>query len=164
MKIKVKPYNSFCVDTLTIGFSSSWSANESEMSLEQRSVMKSFLTHHGLDFPKFEQLIKGVFSPRVHIPFPSQVYRGRILSLKSSPGQDPDLADVIEIEADLGMGVFVIEALRDVCFIFGHWMGKADLRYVLERGMCLCCFYWSGFQLWDARFPCSAYLDFDVFS
>lgn len=131
----MKPYNSFCVDTLHIGH---WSSNPSSMAgltgTEQKNGFKSFLTHHGLSFQAFDQLYKGAFSPRVHIPFPSQIYRGRVRSLRCQREDQPDTADVIEIEADLGMGTFVLEASRDVFFVFGHWMGKADLRYVLDRG------------------------------
>ena len=47
-------------------------------------------------------------------------------------------ADTIVLEADLGMGedkALRVEAPREQVFVYGHWMGKADLRYVLQEGV-----------------------------
>ena len=43
-------------------------------------------------------------------------------------------ANVMTVEADIG-NLFLLEAPRDRIYVHGHWMGKADLKYVFEDGM-----------------------------
>ena len=43
------------------------------------------------------------------------------------------MADLIYIEADLGVP-FKLMAARENFFVYGNWMGNADLAYLLENG------------------------------
>ena len=59
--------------------------------------------------------------------------KGRVKALKSDGSVTDGSANRVIIEADIGDLLFV-EATRDSVYIYGQWMGKADLRYVLNIG------------------------------
>ena len=70
--ISVKPYNSFCVENLFVGFEASVNPPEEGLSPDERLQMKGFLISHGLDFVAFDQLAKGIFPPRSFLPLKSE--------------------------------------------------------------------------------------------
>ncbi len=58
VKIRVKPYNSFCVETLHVGSASTPASRDEQFKLE------NYLHSHGLDMVAFQYLIKGTFPSR----------------------------------------------------------------------------------------------------
>ncbi len=131
----MKPYNSFCVESLVAGSESPPSDPQQQYSMD------TFLHSHGLDAIAFQKLAKGLFVQRPYIPLPSQIYRGRVSELKTKKsgesGKEEYLADEIVIEADLGAvgdAPIKVVAARENIFVYGHWMGKADLAYILQEG------------------------------
>ena len=91
--------------------------------------LQKFLFDHGLDKSGLEQLLKGQSLSRPFIPLEGQMYKGKIKGLKSD---EEGRATVAVIEADVGELLF-IEAPRETIFVYGHWMGKADLRYLFDQ-------------------------------
>lgn len=124
--IQVKPYNSYCADKLWIG----QDVKSHGYDQEGQMALQKYLFDHGLDRPAFDGLIRGIFPTRPFIPLGGQKFRGRIKGLKSDL---PDgSSNKVVIEADVGDLLFV-EADRTNVYVFGHWMGKADLQYVLDH-------------------------------
>ena len=78
--IKLKPYNSYCVEKIWIGFTK---GNNKEGSLDQtqRAEMKQMLDNKGITGSGFDQLVKGQYQPRMFIPIASQEVAGQIVSL-----------------------------------------------------------------------------------
>ena len=93
---------------------------------------RRYLRDHGLDLLALENLCQGVFPSRNFIPLPGQVFKGRVKKLISSNVAN-GAANTLTIEADIGQ-LLLIEASRENVYVHGHWMGKADLRYVFENG------------------------------
>ena len=91
---------------------------------------QKFLFDHGLDQTSFQSLLKGSFPERPFIPLDGQIYKGKIKGLKSD---ESGHAVTAIIEAEVGELLF-LEAPRETIFVYGHWMGKADLRYLLTDG------------------------------
>ncbi len=54
----MKPYNSFCVETLHVGSASTPASRDEQFKLE------NYLHSHGLDMVAFQYLIKGTFPSR----------------------------------------------------------------------------------------------------
>ena len=80
----------------------------------------------------FRYLLRGKFPSRPFIPLLGQTLRGRVRGLSNDP--DNGSAVKMTIEAlDVGEPLLV-EASRQELFVFGHHMGKADLRYILADG------------------------------
>ena len=81
MHIKLKPYNSYCVEKLWLGFTKE---NNKEGSLDQnqRTVMRQVLERKGITGPGFDQLVKGQYQPRLFLPLASQEVTGQIVSLQ----------------------------------------------------------------------------------
>ena len=122
-----KPYNSYILDKLWIGSDVKNNPQDSD----GRMQLQKFLFDHGLDKSSMEQLLKGTCPKRSFISLEGQMYRGKIKGLKSD---DEGRATTVVIEADIGEMLF-IEASRENIFVYGHWMGKADLRYLFDQGM-----------------------------
>ena len=128
MFIEVKAYNSYCLDRLWIGEKD---RKVDDYSLDEKQVFKKYLFDHGLDLPAFESLVNGDFPKRNFIPLAGQPYHGRVKQLICEA--EDGSANKMVIEADVGQ-LFLLEAPREVIYVLGHWMGKADLRYVFENG------------------------------
>ena len=126
--IEVKAYNSYCLERLWIGPKD---VKTSDLDDAGQQGFKKYLYDHGLDVPAFENLVRGVFPARNFIPLPGQMLRGKIKRLSSDLPDDS--ANIVTIEADVGQ-LFLIEASRQNVYVHGHWMGKADLRYVFDNG------------------------------
>ena len=95
-------------------------------------AFQKYLFDHGLDVPSFNSLIRGQHQNRQFLPSGGQILRGRVKQLKSENVKDNSM-NYLVVEADVGDTLF-IEAYRESIYIHGHWMGKADLNYVLEVG------------------------------
>jgi len=128
--IEVKPYNSYCLERLWVG------SKDKVGDLDERGQQefKKYLFEHGLDRTAFESLcLRGDFPQRTFIPLPGQIYKGKVKKLTSEEELSGDgSVNLVTIEADIGQ-LFLIEALRENVYVHGHWMGKADLRYVFEN-------------------------------
>ena len=122
----VKSYNSFLLDRLWIG--SDLKTNPSDT--DGRMQMQKYLFDHGLERSNFEQMLRGVNPTRPFIPLIGQMYKGSIKGLKPD---DEGPATTVVIEADVGELLF-LEVPRENIFVYGHWMGKADLSYIFEKG------------------------------
>jgi hypothetical protein len=131
--IRVKPYNSFCVDSLFVGFEESSSI--SGIAPEQEEYMRAYLGHHGLDNATFTQLSRGKYPTRKFVPLPGQAYKGRIVELKQSSATASG-ADVALVEAHVGLAEpMIVQLERNRFSVYGHWMTKADLRHIVANGM-----------------------------
>ena len=100
---------------------------------EEVQAFQKYLFDHGLDVPSFNSLIRGQYQNRHFLPSGGQILRGKVKQLKSDNVKDGSM-NYLVVEADVGDTLF-IEAYRESIYIHGHWMGKADLDYVLEVGM-----------------------------
>jgi len=141
VKVKVKPYNSFCVDKLFVGPEPTQGASSADLPSTEQPALASYLQYHALDYQVLSELGRGRYQARPHIPLASQTYRGKVKEVKSSSGCKTG-ADVLLIEAD-GLeegpegqqeGKVVLEADRSMVYVYGNWMGRADLNYVLKDG------------------------------
>ena len=122
--IQVKPYNSFLVEKLWVG--------SSDLSRAEDGVyFRKYLFDRGLDDHSFRYLLRGKFPTRPFIPLPGQTFRGRICGLTNEA--DGSAAKVTIEAVDVGEPLLV-EASRQDFYVFGHQMGKADLRYLLADG------------------------------
>lgn len=128
--IMVKSYNSYIIDKLWIGSD----VKNNPQNSDGRMQLQKFLFDHGLDKTGLEQFLKGVFPVRPFIPLEGQVYKGKIKGLKSD---DEGNAITAVIEANVGELLFM-EAPRERIFAYGHYMGKADLRYLLVEDQEVC--------------------------
>ena len=134
----MKPYNSFCVENLHVGFlgTSGAAPSVANLSVEEKFQMKTYLQLHGLDLSAFDALVKGKFPSRPFLPLTSQIYKGKVTALKEDGVESG--AKMVQIQCPtlaFGEGSSgALEAPRERVFVYGHWMGKADLRYVLEEG------------------------------
>ena len=93
--------------------------------------MQKFLFDHGLERQGMENILRGQNPSRPFIPLEGQPYKGVIKGLKSD--EESGQAVTAIIEADVGELLF-LDAPRENIFVHGHWMGKADLRYLFENG------------------------------
>ena len=124
--IMVKSYNSFLLDRLWIG--TDLKSNPSDN--DGRMQMQKYLFDHGLERSSFENMLRGMNTTRPFIPLQGQMYKGTIKGLKPD---DEGPATTLVIEADVGELLF-LEVPRENVFVYGHWMGKADLSYIFEKG------------------------------
>ena len=132
--IQVKTYNSYCVEKLWVG---TRGKRPEEFDLDEVQALKKYLFDHGLDVPAFHALTRGQCASRPFLPLGGEVLRGKVKALKSDGSVKDGSSNRLIIEADVGDLLF-IEATRQSVYIHGHWMGKADLRYVLETGNKTC--------------------------
>ena len=126
--IKVKPYNSFIVEYVCLGTDSP----STVLSEAHRDDFSAYVTSHHIGQRDFDLLLSGSFAERPHLPLQSQAYRGRVARLERSEGSP--LADKLAIEADLGDRSKTFFADRDCFYVYGTWMGRADLAYLIENG------------------------------
>ena len=124
--IMVKSYNSFLLDRLWIG--TDLKSNPSDN--DGRMQMQKYLFDHGLERSSFENMLRGMNTTRPFIPLQGQMYKGTIKGLKPD---DEGPATTLVIEADVGELLF-LEVPRENVFVYGHWMGKADLSYIFDKG------------------------------
>jgi len=124
--IKLKAYNSYCVEKLWLGFTK---GNNKEGSLDQtqRTVMKQVLDDKGISGSGFDQLVKGQYQPRTFIPLASQEVAGQIVSLHEDQS---GVAASVTIRSSCGT---VVTADRSSIYVFGQWMGRADLAYCMQN-------------------------------
>lgn len=128
----MKPYNSYCVDSLYVGFENS-AARRDGITAQQDDYMRAYLNHHGLDDTTFTQLAQGKFPARKFLPLPGQLFRGKVKELKRTRGSED--ADIALLEAQVGLQEpLMVEVPRSRFSVYGHWMTKADLRYLIENG------------------------------
>ena len=128
----MKPYNSYCVESLYVGFED-FSARRDDISPQQNDYMRAYLSHHGLDDTTFTQLAQGKFPSRKFLPLPGQQFIGKVKEVKRSRSSND--ADIAVIEAHIGLEEpLIVEVPRSRFSVYGHWMTKADLRYLIENG------------------------------
>ena len=129
--IQVKTYNSYCVEKLWVG-PRGRRIEELAGRPEEVQAFQKYLIDHGLDVPSFNSLVRGHYQTRHFLPSGGQILKGRVKQLKSDNVNDGSI-NYLVAEAEVGDTLF-IEAYRESIYIHGHWMGKADLNYVLEVG------------------------------
>ena len=122
----VKSYNSYIIDKLWIGSDIKSNPKDSD----GRMQFQKYLFDHGLDRTRFETILKGSAPQRPFIALQGQAYKGVIRGFKSD---ELGHATIAVLEADIGEFLFM-EAPREAIFVHGHWMGKADLKYLLAQG------------------------------
>jgi len=124
--IKLKPYNSYCVEKLWIGFTK---GNNKEGSLDQsqRAAMKQFLDEKRMTGSGFDQMVKGQYQPRIFLPLARQEVAGQIVGLQEDQA---GVAASITIRSSCGA---VVTADRASLYVFGQWMGRADLAYCMHN-------------------------------
>eukprot|EP00092_Neocalanus_flemingeri_P024580 GFUD01026659.1.p1 GENE.GFUD01026659.1~~GFUD01026659.1.p1 ORF type:complete len:1744 (+),score=379.20 GFUD01026659.1:118-5349(+) len=124
--IKLKPYNSYCVEKLWLGFTK---GNNKEGSLDQtqRAAMKQVLDGKAVTGPGFDQLVKGQYQPRIFLPLARQEVAGQIVSLQEDQS---GVAASLTIRSSCGA---VVTADRSSLYVFGQWMGRADLAYCMRN-------------------------------
>ena len=128
--IQVKTYNSYCVEKLWVG---NRGRRIEEFGPDEVQTLQKYLFDHGLDVPSFNSLIRGQYQTRHFLPSGGQILKGKVKRLMYDTNTKEATVTRITIEAEVGDLLF-IEATRESVYIHGHWMGKADLSYVLEVG------------------------------
>ena len=130
--IQVKPYNSYCVEKLWVGFTETSLGERGLLPQYDRHMMKKYLYDHGLDMQGFDAMVRGQVTTRPFLPLKGQTLRGKIKMLKCEVDGGP--TDKIVIEAsDLG-DILYVEADRERCYLYGRHLAKADLAYLFEKG------------------------------
>ena len=120
--IKLKPYNSYCVDTLFIGYMGD--APEAE----QKEIQMQWLTDRYMTMTGFDFLVKGQLVPRQHLPLIGQELEGEVISLVED---ETGVATAVRIKSKCGQEIV---ADRSCVYVYCHWMGQADLAYCLQGG------------------------------
>lgn len=92
----------------------------------------NYLMEQLMDFSFFTSVARGRTVPRPYLPFPAQTFRGKIQKLNNVAGQG---ITSVEVDVDVGDDApLKVEILREDFYIYGHWLGKADLGYLLDKG------------------------------
>ena len=114
MLVRLKTYNSYCVETVWVGG-------------EERGLT-SWLENRNISLAGFESLVRGHHQPRLHIPLLSQEFTGQVEDVLED---EEGAVTKLRIRSKSG---WVVEADRSCLFIFGQWMGRADLAYCKMSG------------------------------
>ena len=110
----MKTYNSYCVETVRVG--------------GEETGLTSWLEARNISMAGFDSLVRGHHQPRLHIPLMSQEFTGQVEEvLEDVEGAVTKL----RIRSQTGC---VVEADRNCLFVFGQWMGRADLAYCMMSG------------------------------
>ncbi len=144
VKIKLKPYNNYCVDSLYLGW------RKAECGEERLGEKSSFLASRSFDDASFGELCRGRFPVRPFLPLWSgQAYRGLVTNVSNTKASSSNEvgtggADKVTVKLTSGNGcpeddaektAVKLEASREEVFVYGNWLGRAsDLSYVLEEG------------------------------
>ena len=143
--IKLKPYNSYCVEKLWLGFTKG-NNKEGSLDVAQRTVMRQVLDSKGMTGPGFDQLVNGQYQPRLFLPIASQEVAGQIVSLQEdSTGVATRYIVVVVSYLYLIYCTLLSVTIRSSCgsvvtadrasiYVFGQWMGRADLAYCMHNG------------------------------
>ena len=114
MSVRLKAYNSYCVETVWVGG-------------EERGLTR-WLEDKNVSLAGFESLVRGHSQPRLHIPLLTQQYSGQVVDLLED---HTGAVTRLKIRSQCGLEVL---ADRKCLFVFGHWMGRADLAYCMMSG------------------------------
>ena len=114
MSVRLKSYNSYCVETVWVGG-------------EERGLTR-WLEDRSVSLAGFESLVRGQSQPRLHIPLVTQQYSGQVEDLLED---HTGAVTKLKIRSPSGL---VVLADRKSLFVFGHWMGRADLAYCMMSG------------------------------
>ena len=118
VRLRLKLYNSYCVDSLEV----------CEIREGKRISLQAWLEEKKITSSEFEQLLKGNTMPRRNLPLISQIVEGQVTSLVEN---DFGLATGIRLQTNCGR---TVTADRSVVYVYCHWMGEADLSYCLAPG------------------------------
>ena len=124
VNIKLKAYNSYCVDSLWIGFEkgNNW---DGSLDHQQTAQLEFWLDKRKLSFVSFDHLLRGECLPRRFLPLIGQDLAGEVISLVED---ETGLGTGLRIRTQCGR-VVVVD--RESLYVFSHWMGRADLAYCL---------------------------------
>ena len=123
VRLRLKPYNSYCVDSLEVCEARDGTRISLQAWLEDKKITSS----------EFEQLLKGHTRPRRHLPLISQIVEGQVTSVVED---DQGLVTGVRLLTQCGREV---TADRSLIYVYSHWMGEADLSYCLASGEPLFC-------------------------
>ena len=118
VRLRLKPYNSYCVDSLEVAETRQGERISLQAWLEDKKIIPS----------EFDQLLKGHTKPRRHLPLIGQIVEGKVTSLVEN---DHGLATGVRLLNQCGRTVTVD---RSLVYVYCHWMGEADLSYCLAPG------------------------------
>ena len=118
VRLRLKPYNSYCVDSLVV----------CEAREGKRISLQAWLEDKKITSSEFDQLLRGHTKPRRHLPLISQIVEGQVTSVVRD-----DLGFVTGVRLLTQCGREV-NADRSLIYVYCHWMGKADLSYCLASG------------------------------
>ena len=118
VRLRLKPYNSYCVDSLVV----------CEAREGKRISLQDWLEDKKITTSEFDQLLRGHTKPRRHLPLISQIVEGRVTSMVRD---DQGLVTGVRLLTQCGREV---SADRSLIYVYCHWMGKADLSYCLASG------------------------------
>jgi len=117
--VKLKPYNSYCVEKLWLGFPKG-SHMEGILGPSERQKAQLWMEKRGLSQAALDLVVKGQLQPRTFLPLSSQQFSGQVVEITKARGVGVSLA----IKTSCGR---VLKAGRGVVFAFGWSLDKADL-------------------------------------
>ena len=109
--VRLKAYNSYCVERVWLG--------------EEEAGLASWLEDRNLSLAGLES------QARLHLPLLGQQFSGQVEELLEDQTDARAGLTRLRIRSQAGT---VVEAGRDRLFVFGHWMGRADLAYCRMSG------------------------------
>ena len=109
--VRLKAYNSYCVERVWLG--------------EEEAGLASWLEDRNLSLAGLES------QARLHLPLLGQQFSGQVEELLEDQTDARAGLTRLRIRSQAGT---VVEAGRDCLFVFGHWMGRADLAYCRMSG------------------------------
>ena len=136
--VKLKPYNSYCVEKLWLGFPKGKSLPlfdeislpdhcdilgshmEGILGPSERQKAQLWMEKRGLSQAALDLVVKGQLQPRTFLPLSSQQFSGQVVEITKARGVGVSLA----IKTSCGR---VLQAGRGVVFAFGWSLDKADL-------------------------------------
>ena len=125
--MRLKPYNSYCVDSLWLGCARGH-GRDGALDPPQREAALRWLEDRELGWAGWEAVVRGQHQPRRFLPLIGQQLVGRVTSLVET---EAGLVTGLRIATECGRSVV---ADRARLYVYGHWMGRADLAYCMAGG------------------------------
>ena len=114
MTVRLKAYNSYCVEAVWLG--------------GEETSLARWLEERSLSLAGLESLARGQFQPRLHLPLGGQECSGQVEELLED---ETGAVTQLKIRSETGS---VVVADRNCLFVFGHWMGRSDLAFCMMSG------------------------------
>ena len=124
VEVRLKPYNSYCVEKLWLGFLKG-EGRDGVPDAAQHLLHHQWLQDKALAKEDFDMVVKGQSPGRLFLPLASHPVGGQVVEVREEGG----LGVALSIRTTCGRLVTVDRA---ALYVFGRWMGRADISYCMH--------------------------------